>query len=63
MHFRMHPKVIVTVASAYVWMCGYSPSQNPDYEKEIMSPDSDWYNDKPSVGGDYCPLPTFPDEP
>lgn len=63
MHFRMHPKVIVTVESAYVWMCGYSPSQNPDYEKEIMSPDSDWYNDKPSVGGDYCPLPTFPNEP
>ena len=63
MHFRMHPKVIVTVESAYVWMCGYSPSQNPDYEKEILSPDSDWYNDKPSVGGDYCPLPTFPNEP
>ena len=60
MHFRMHPKVILTVESAYVWMCGYSPSRNTNYEKEIMSPDSDWYNDKPSVGGYYCPLPIFP---
>lgn len=60
MHFRMHPKVILTVESAYVWMCGYSPGKNPNYEKEIMSPDSDWYNDKPSVGGYYCPLPIFP---
>ena len=34
--------------------------REPGYEDKIMNPDSDWYNDKPSVGGYYCPLPIFP---
>ena len=59
-HFHMHPKVILAFEAAYVKIYECMICREPGYEDEIMNPDSDWYNDKPSVGGDYCPLPAFP---
>lgn len=59
-HFYMHPKVILAFEAAYVKIYECMICREPVYEDKIMNPDSDWYNDKPSVGGYYCPLPAFP---
>lgn len=59
-HFYMHPKVILAFEAAYVKIYECMICREPGYEDKIMNPDSDWYNDKPSVGGYYCPLPAFP---
>lgn len=64
-HFYMHPKVVLAVEYVYTYVCGYTiQGPPPDYAEKIMSPDSDWYNEKddePSVV-DYCPYPAFPAE-
>ena len=64
-HCHMHPKVVLAVEYVYTYVCGYTiQGPTPDYAEKIMSPDSDWYNEKddePSVV-DYCPYPAFPAE-
>lgn len=65
-HFYMHPKVVLALEDFYTHVLGYTiQGPPPDYSEKIMSPDSDWYNekDKPPVVEAYCPYPTFPDEP
>ena len=59
-HFYMHPKLILLVENTYekIYLC--MNHRSPEYEKSILSPDSDWYNDKPSACEVYCPYPTFP---
>lgn len=43
-HFYMHPKLILIVEHTYarVYMC--MNYRSPEYEKSILSPDSDWYH-------------------
>lgn len=65
-HFYMHPKVVLALEDFYTHVLGYTiQGPPPDYAEKIMSPNSDWYNDKDesSVCPVYCPYPTFPDEP
>ena len=59
-HFHMHPKLILIVEHTYEKIYFGMYQRSPEYEKSILSPDSDWYNDKPSVCEVYCPYPTFP---
>jgi len=59
-HFHMHPKLILIVENTYEKIYFGMFHRPPEYEKSILSPDSDWYNDKPSVCEVYCPYPTFP---
>ena len=59
-HFYMHPKLILIVENTYEKIYFGMFHRPPEYEKSILSPDSDWYNDKPSVCEVYCPYPTFP---
>lgn len=63
-HFYMHPKVVLELEDFYTHVLGYTiQGPPPDYSEKIMSPDSDWYTDKPYVCQVYCPYPTFPNEP
>ena len=59
-HFHMHPKLILIVENTYEKIYFGMYQRSPEYEKSILSLDSDWYNDKPSVCEVYCPYPTFP---
>lgn len=46
-HCYMHPKVVLAVEYVYTYVCGYTiQGPPPDYAEKIMSPDSDWYNEK-----------------
>lgn len=45
-HCYMHPKVALELCDFYVYEQGYTIQGPPDYAEKIMSPDSEWYNEK-----------------